>query len=102
MIYIDNLSAFVRMVIDRQCDGVLFPQNKEYVNTTELAQCIAQCLQKRIWVSRLLGVAVRVLSLACKTAKKAFSTLIYVDTEDFNFSYCVADFEASVQKSCEE
>ena len=42
MIFIDNLSEFVRLVMDKELSGLFFPQNKEYVNTTELVQLIAK------------------------------------------------------------
>jgi UDP-glucose 4-epimerase len=35
MIFIDNLSEFVRQAIDKELSELFFPQNKEYVNTTE-------------------------------------------------------------------
>ncbi len=31
MIYIDNLSEFIRLLIDHNVGGMYFPQNKEYV-----------------------------------------------------------------------
>src|SRR5690625_3648275 len=36
MIYIDNLSEFLRILIDRTKQGIFCPQNKKYVNTSEL------------------------------------------------------------------
>ena len=33
MIFIDNLSEFVRLLIDNQDNGLFFPQNLEYINT---------------------------------------------------------------------
>lgn len=32
-------------------------------------------------------------------AKKGFGTLIYRDTEEFDFSYCVVDGEESIKRS---
>ena len=38
MLYIENLCGFVRALIDNRDRGLFFPQNKEYVNTTRLAE----------------------------------------------------------------
>lgn len=99
MISITNLCAFIRLLIDRQIGGTFFPQNKDYVNTTEMATLIAAALNKRVWFSRLAGLAIRMLIPIFSKAKKAFATLIYKDLEAFDFSYCEEDFSASVRGS---
>ena len=42
MIFIDNLSEFVRLLIDNQDNGLFFPQNLEYINTSYLVALIAK------------------------------------------------------------
>lgn len=88
MIHIDNLSAFVRMAIEKELNGLYFPQDKEYRNTTQIARELAEGMGKKVYMSRLLGLAVVCLIPFSKTAKKAFGTLIYKDTEEFQFIYC--------------
>lgn len=88
LINIDNLVSFVKMSIDLNLGGVFFPQNREYVATINLAKEIAVKLNKRIYFSFLLGIAVWILKIFSKKLKKAFGSLIYQDTEDFDFSYC--------------
>ena len=57
MIFIDNLSEFVRLLIDNQDNGLFFPQNLEYINTSYLVALIAKentrisiCLNFYLWV----------------------------------------------------
>ncbi|MGB4351276.1 MAG: NAD-dependent epimerase/dehydratase family protein, partial [Tissierellaceae bacterium] len=38
MIYIDNLSEFVRLLIDDYSSGLFLPQNSEYVKTSEMVR----------------------------------------------------------------
>ena len=40
MIYIDNLCEFVKEVIDKERKGLFFPQNAEYVNTSEMVKLV--------------------------------------------------------------
>lgn len=99
MISIENLCAFVRLVIDNGEAGVFFPQNREYVNTTEMVRLMAKNLNRRIFFSRLAGVAVTAMVPVVGMARKAFSSLIYQDCEKHGFSYCKDDFAESVRKS---
>lgn len=99
MIYVENLSAFVHLIIEKQCGGVFFPQNRESANTTEIARIMAKVLKRRVFFSYLAGLCVRMLIPIFGKAKKAFSTLIYQDCEQFDYCYCKEDLESSVRKS---
>lgn len=99
MISITNLCAFIRLLVDKQQGGVFFPQNKAYVNTTEMAKLIAKALDRKLWFSRLAGWGVKMLIPLFSKAKKAFASLIYQDLEVFDFCYCEEDFSQSVENS---
>ncbi len=99
MIYIDNLSSFVKLCIDTELSGLYFPQNKEYVKTVDIAKNIAIKLDKKRYFSVLLGGCVYVIRPFISVAKKGFGTLIYRDTEEFGYSYCVVDVEESIKRS---
>lgn len=99
MIYIDNLSSFVKLCIDNELNGLYFPQNKDYVKTVDIAKNIASQLGKKRYFSALLGCGVYVIRPFISVAKKGFGTLIYRDTEEFDFSYCVVDGEESIKRS---
>lgn len=75
MIYIDNLSEFVKRIIDRNAGGLFFPQNAEYVNTSEMVKLVSKYNGKRLaeigvfnWVIRIIPIGV---------FKKVFGTLCY-------------------------
>ena len=99
MVYIDNLSMFVKLCIDRELRGLYFPQNREYVRTVDMAKSIASKLNKRIYFSRLLGCAVFLIRPFVGVAKKGFGTLIYKNTEVHNFEYCAVSNEESLDRS---
>ena len=99
MIYIDYLCEFLRQMIDKRLGGVFFPQNREYVNTTELAACIAKSYGKRVRFSRLLGALVKVLPLG--VFRKVFGSLVYDKAMSGDFSYDEMDFAETVRRSAE-
>lgn len=99
MIYIDNLSAFVKLCADRELSGLYFPQNREYVNTYRMAKGIADGLGKKLFPGYISALGVLMMRPFVSTVKKAFGTLIYSDTEDFDFSYAEVDCEESFKKS---
>jgi len=101
MIYIDNLCAFVKLCVDRSLHGLYFPQNREYVKTTDIAKEIAETMQKKLWISGLAGAGVCIIRPFIGMAKKAFGTLIYKDTEDFDYEYCIINNMESFHLSVE-
>jgi UDP-glucose 4-epimerase len=99
MIYIDNLSSFVRLCAENLLSGFYFPQNREYVSTVKMAQAISLKLNKKIYIDYATGFLVKVLRPFYPTVRKAFGTLVYKDTEQHCFSYIVVENEESFKKS---
>ena len=77
MIHIDNLVGFVKKAIEEELDGLFFPQDNKYVNTTELARHIAKDMGKKVYMSYLLGFVVICMKPFSRTIKKAFGNLFY-------------------------
>ncbi len=100
-LYIDNLSVFVKMCVERELSGTHFPQNREYVCTMDMANSIAFAINKKIRFEHLTGWLMCGLRLFYPTAKKAFGSLVYQGTEEFDFSYVILDNEQSVIRSVE-
>jgi UDP-glucose 4-epimerase len=99
MLYIDNLSNFVRLCMDRNLSGVYFPQNRAYVSTSVMAEQIARTLNMKRFCDPLTGwIAERVCPFL-PVAGKAFGSLVYRDTEDFSFSYVIVENDESFRRS---
>lgn len=77
MIYIDNLSEFVRLIIDHEVSGLYFPQNKDYVNTTELVKVIAEAHGKALKVTSIFNWAVSIVLKKSETIRKVFGSFVY-------------------------
>src|SRR5690625_3798975 len=98
MIYIDNLSEFIKNLIDDSRQGVYCPQNKEYVNTSELVQIISKQHDKRILITKLFNPLLRIMQV--EMVNKVFGDLIYIKSSfDYRFSYHVNDFISSIEAS---
>ena len=77
MIYIDNLSEFIRLLIDHCIGGLYFPQNKDYVNTTELVKLIAKSHGKKIKVTKLFNWSIAIGLKLSETFRKVFGSFVY-------------------------
>lgn len=82
MIYIGNLCRFVQDVIDNQREGFFSPQNKEYVNTSEMVKLIAYFHGKKILTTRLFNPLINLIP--GDTTDKAFGSLIHEMSEPVN------------------
>lgn len=81
MLYIDNLCEFLCLLICSGEGGVYFPQNREFVNTTEMAGQIRAAAGKKTIRVRLLNPAVKLgACISGRTGRlvnKAFGNCVY-------------------------
>ena len=77
MLYIGNFVEFLRLVIEREDRGIFHPQNREYVNTSDLARQIAAAHGKKLWLIPGCGWALKLLSHLTDLVDKAFGSLCY-------------------------
>lgn len=101
MIYIDNLCEFVRMVIDARLGGVLTPQNKELVSTSELVRTISGYNNKKIWFTGIFNWAIKPACMIVKDVRRAFDDDCYAPelSDYWDYKYCVVSFEDSIKKT---
>lgn len=101
MIYIDNLCEFLRLVIDERVGGVLTPQNKELVSTSDLVYEISKVNSHVIIRVKMFNWAIPFLMKCIKAVKKAFIDDSYdlSNSDYFNWNYCVVNFEESIRKT---
>lgn len=55
MLYIDNLSNLICLLISKCIDGTFMPQDDQSVSAVDLMKCIANALNKKLIFSNLLG-----------------------------------------------
>lgn len=77
MLYIDNLCEFVRLMIVNEEQGIFWPQNAEYSNTSELVRMIAAEHGKRIALLKGTSVPLKIAGKFTGLVDKAFGNLAY-------------------------
>ena len=77
MLHIDNLCEFVRLIIDNEESGIFFPQNKEYVKTSEMVKVIAETHGKKIRLTKAFNPILKLLAYKVGLINKVFGNLVY-------------------------
>ena len=98
MCYIENFCEFLCQIIIKTRGGIFFPQNSEYISTSNLVKIIARAAGHKIFISKIFNFLVALgLKFKISKVKKAFSTLTYDKAmSEYDFDYRVKDFEASI------
>ncbi|MCL9633573.1 NAD-dependent epimerase/dehydratase family protein [Bacillus zanthoxyli] len=106
MLFIDNLSEFIRLVIMYELEGVYTPQNSEYVNTSELVQTIKKSNNKTILLIKSIAFFINYFIKKSSILQKIFGTLIYdkeisqlFDHQRNRLNYNVIAFEESIVRT---
>lgn len=100
MIYIDNLSEFVKLLIDNSEEGLFFPQNNEYSNTSYLVKLIGQSMNKKVRLFIGLGWLIKLSGLVVKKLTKAFGSLCYdMKLSEYKQNYALSSLEESIKES---
>ncbi len=99
MLYIENLCEFIRLMIDNEARGIFFPQNKEYVKTTELVKTIAEVYGKKMRLTRGFNPIMHLLGKHIYLINKVFGSLVYEKAMSGykNYEYSVVNFEESIR-----
>ncbi len=81
MLHIDNLCEFIKLMIDNEEQGVFFPQNREYTNTSDMVRMIAEVKGHKILMIPCSNTLVRIMGKIPgkigKLATKAFGDSAY-------------------------
>lgn len=88
MLFIDNLSEFVKQVILREQGGTFHPQNAELADTVQIASYFAKQNNHKLHVWRWLNVFVYLGSPFLKALNKMFADLYYIpEMSKYDFEY---------------
>lgn len=77
MLYIGNLTEFIKLMIDNDEQGVFFPQNREYTNTCEIVKIIREVNGKKMRLIKGFSWALKIMSKFTGMVNKAFGNLSY-------------------------
>ncbi len=102
MLYIDNLSQIVKLLIDNNESGVFFPQNMEYTNTSDLVQMIAKVKKHKIFMipftNQLIKLMGRIPGNIGDLVEKAFGDFAYeMEMSEYKKDYRVYTLWESIK-----
>ena len=98
MLHIDNLSEFLRLVIKNEDKGLFFPQNKEYVKTSDMVREIAYAHGRNIYLTKAFNTILKSLVSRINIVNKVFGNLVYEQKiSEYNQTYQLKDLEQSIK-----
>lgn len=99
MLFIDNLCISLDYLIDTPQSGVFFPQNPEYVSTSNLVRQISAIEQKRIHFTSLFNGLLRMLRTHVNVFNKVFGDFYYVQEMSQNLPANSIDFVSGLNQT---
>lgn len=100
MIYIENLSEFVRLMIENNEKGIFFPQNAEYSNTSVLIKNIASIHGKKVILVKGFTWALYIMGCFTGLVNKAFGNLSYdMDISKYKVEYRIVSLKQSLERT---
>lgn len=99
MIYIDNLCEFFSKIIELQCSGVFYPQNREYLSTKHIIEILAETQKKKIHFTKAFNWIIKLLSKKVNYINKVFGNKTYNQNLMPEFDYIVVENDESIRRS---
>jgi len=102
MLYIDNLSEFLRLIMEKNVGGIFCPQNAEYVNTSDMVAVIRKSYGKRGVIIPGFGWLLDLFAGKISLFAKVFGTLTYekeMSVYETVGNYQIVNFEESIHGS---
>lgn len=100
MLYIENLCEFVRLMIVNQEQGIFFPQNKEYSNTSNIVKTIADENGKNIVLVKGFKWILKLVGLVFGFVNKAFGNFSYDHKiSEYRVDYQIYSIKNSIKRT---
>lgn len=97
MLHIDNLCEFIKLMIDNDEQGLFFPQNAEFVRTSEMVRLIAEVHGRRVILTRVVNPVIRMMGVKIGLINKVFGNLVYDHkVSEYKVDYWLRDFKETI------
>ncbi|WP_365908301.1 NAD-dependent epimerase/dehydratase family protein [uncultured Ruminococcus sp.] len=98
MLYIGNLTEFIRLMIDNEETGTFWPQNPQYSNTSTLVKGIARAHGKNVVLLKGFTWVLKFMSHFTGVVNKAFGNLAYDKSMSvYKENYQIYSLERSIK-----
>lgn len=102
MLYIGNLVEFVRLMIENEEQGIFWPQNAEYSNTSELVKMIGFFNGRKIYLVKGFSWAIKLLGIIVHSINKAFGCFTYAQyMSEYKENYQLYSLKTSLKELSE-
>jgi nucleoside-diphosphate-sugar epimerase len=100
MLHIDNLCEFLRLLIDNNDSGLYFPQNAEYIKTSEMVKLIGEAHGKKVRLTKVLNPIFGLMGRKIGIINKVFGNLVYEQSLSiYKQNYRIIDLHESIEKT---
>lgn len=102
MLYVGNLCKFISLMIENEEKGIFFPQNVEYVRTSEMVKKIAEAHGKKIRLVKMFNPFLRLIGAIGGRfgglVNKAFGNMVYErGLGTYRVDYEIVQFKESIE-----
>lgn len=100
MLHVDNLCEFIRLMIENEEQGLFFPQNAEYIKTSEMVSLIAEVHGRKIILTKIFNPIIELMFGNVRIIEKVFGDFIYVKSlSEYNVNYRINDLRESIENT---
>jgi len=97
VLFIDNLSEFVNLMIENVESGIFFPQNNEFICTSKIVLDISSFYGNNLRLTKFFNPIIKLISLVFPKLNKAFGSFIYdKDMSVYNTNYQIVNYLDSI------
>lgn len=98
MLHIDNLTEFLKILIEQNERGLFFPQNNKYVRTSDMVYTISKINGKKIKLVKIFNPLLKAIGKKNKLINKVFGNLAYDQSmSKYKKDYQIHDLEESIK-----
>lgn len=98
MLHIDNLTEFLKILIEQNERGLFFPQNNKYVRTSDMVYTISKINGKKIKLVKIFNPLLKAIGKKNKLINKVFGNLAYDQSmSKYKKDYQIHDLKESIK-----
>lgn len=102
MVYIQNLCACIRSVVEEKREGLFFPRDPAPIATCEMAEAIAKAQAKKLYMTKSFNWCVDLLMPYVSEVSKLFGDLVYDPSLSDGGGIDLVDFPDSIMLSVKQ
>ncbi|MBP1969188.1 UDP-glucose 4-epimerase [Virgibacillus natechei] len=97
MLHIDNLCELIRLMMENEESGLFFPQNSDYVKTSEMVKLIADVHGKKIRLTKIFNPILKLTGTKIGVINKVFGNMVYEKSmSEYKEGYRIRDLRESI------